>query len=58
MTKKLYIGWVRSKDGKGIVESRPRKQIANAVTTSPPGAFTDPNDGLGNTTPYVIYEFE
>lgn len=58
MTKKFYIGWVRNKDGKGIVESRPRKQIANAVTTLPPGAFPDPNDGLGNITPYVIYEFE
>ena len=56
MTKKLYIGWVRNK--KGIVESRQRKQIANAVTTLPPGAFPVPNDGLGNTTPYVIYEFE
>ena len=59
MTDKYYIGWVRSgKDGKGLVNSRPRKQIANAVTTSPPGSFADPRDGLGNTTPYVIYEFE
>lgn len=58
MTKKFYIGLVRNKDGKGIVKSRPRKQIANAVTTLPPGGFPDPNDGLGNTTPYVIYEFE
>lgn len=34
MTDKYYIGWVRSgKDGKGLVKSRPRKQIANAVTT-------------------------
>ena len=35
MTDKYYIGWVRSgKDGKGLVKSRPRKQIANAVTTN------------------------
>ena len=52
MTEKVYIGWVRSgKDGKGLVKSRPRKKIANALTTSPPGSFADPRDGLGNTTP-------
>lgn len=59
MTEKVYIGWVRSgKDGKGLVKSRPRKKIANALTTSTSGSFTDPRDGLGNTTPYVVYEFE
>ena len=47
-----------TKDGKGLVKSRPRKRIANAVTTSPPGGFADPRDGLGNTTPHVVYEFE
>ena len=55
MIDKYYIGWVRSgKDGKGLVKSRPRKQIANAVTTSPPGCFADPRDGLGNTTPHIV----
>lgn len=59
MTDKYYIGWVRSeKDGKGLVKSRLRKQIANAVTTSPPCDFADPRDGLGNTTPHIVYEFE
>ena len=59
MIDKYYIGWVRSgKDGKGLVKSRPRKRIANAVTTSPPGGFADPRDGLGNTTPHVVYKFE
>nr|DAL54130.1 MAG TPA_asm: hypothetical protein [Caudoviricetes sp.] len=34
MIDKYYIGWVRSgKDDKGLVKYRPRKQIANAVTT-------------------------
>lgn len=34
MTDKYYIGWVRSgKEGKGLVKYRPRKRIANAVTT-------------------------
>ena len=34
MIDKYYIGWVRSgNDGKGLVKSRPRKRIANAVTT-------------------------
>lgn len=34
MIDKYYIGWVRSgKDGKGLVKYRPRKRIANAVTS-------------------------
>ena len=34
MIDRYYIGWVRSgKDGHGLVKSRPRKYIANAVTT-------------------------
>lgn len=40
MIDKYYIGWVRSgKDGKGLVKYRPRKQIANAVTTMVGGAL-------------------
>ena len=40
MTDKYYIGWVRSgKDGKGLVKYRPRKQIANAVTTMTVGVL-------------------
>jgi hypothetical protein len=59
MIDKYYIVFVRSgKDGKGLVKYRPRKRIANAVTTSPPGCFADPCDGLGNTTPHIVYEFE
>lgn len=59
MTDKYYIGWVRSgKDGKGLVKSRPRKRIANAVTTSPSGDFADSRDRLGNTTPHIVYKFE
>lgn len=55
MIDRYYIGWVRSgKDGKGMVVSRPRKHIANAVTSSPPGGFADQKDGLGNTTPHVV----
>jgi hypothetical protein len=59
MIDKYYIGWVRSgKDGKGLVKSRPRKQIANAVTTMVGYGFADPRDGLGNTMSHVVYEFE
>lgn len=59
MTYKYYIGWVRSgKDGKGLVKSRPRKRIVNAVTTMVGHGIADPRDGLGNTTPYVVCEFE
>lgn len=54
-----YDGWVRSgKDGKGLVKSRPRKQIANAVTTMVGRGIADPRDGLGNTTPHIVYKFE
>lgn len=59
MYSRYYIGWVRSgKDGHGLVVSRPRKRIANAVTAQPPGSFADPRDGLGNTTPHVVCEFK
>lgn len=59
MIDRYYIGWVRSgKDGHGLVKTRPRKRIANAVTASPPGGFADPRDGLGNTTPHVVMVFE
>lgn len=59
MIDKYYIGWVRSgKDGKGLVKSRPRKLIVNAVTTMVGRGVTDPRDGLGNTTPHIVYEFE
>ena len=55
MIYKYYIGWVR--DSKGRIEERPRKQIANALTTMT-GGIADPRDGLGNTTPHIVYEFE
>ena len=56
MIDKYYIRWVRS--GKGLVKSRPRKRIANTVTTMVGHGITDPRDGLGNTTPHVVYKFE
>lgn len=59
MTDKYYIGWVRSgKDGNGLVKYRPRKQIANAVTSKAGHGISDPRDGLGNTTPHIVYEYE
>lgn len=59
MIDKYYIGWVRSgTDGKGLVKYRPRKHIANAVTTMVGGGVTDPRDGLGNTTPHIIIEYD
>ncbi len=56
MTDKYYIGWVR--DSKGRIEERPRKQIANALTTMTAKGIAGPRDGLGNTTPHIVYEFE
>lgn len=56
MIDKYYIGWVR--DGKGRIKERPRKQIANALTTMIGGGIADTRDGLGNTTPHIVYEFE
>lgn len=56
MTDKYYIGWLR--DSKGRIKERPRKQIAHAVTSKVWHGISDPRDGLGNTTPHIVYEFE
>ena len=56
MNNKYYIGWVR--DSKGRIKGRPRKQIANAVTSKVGHSISDPRDGLGNTTPHIIIEYE
>lgn len=55
MIERQYLGWVR--DSTGRVTGRPVKAIANAVTTMCGGGFADPTDGLGNTSPHVLYEF-
>lgn len=55
MNDRYYIGWVR--DEHGGVLARPRKEIANAITTMAGGGHTGP-DGLGNTTPHVVYCWE
>lgn len=56
MIDKYYIGWVRSgKDGKGLVKSRPRKQIANAVTSMVGGGYHRPSRRVGqHHTAYSI----
>ena len=56
MIDKYYIGWLR--DDKGRIKERPRKQIANALTSMTARGIADPRDGLGNTTPHIVYEFE
>ncbi len=57
MTKRTYISWSRDREGK--VRSRPEKtDVSNAITQATGGAHTCQEDGLGNTTPYVVYEFE
>lgn len=57
MTKRTCIGWSRNHEGK--VVSRPeKKDVSNAITRATGGAYTCQEDGLGNTTPYVVYEFE
>jgi DNA (cytosine-5)-methyltransferase 1 len=54
--KQYYIGWAR--DSKGRIKGRPRKQIANAVTSKVGHGISDPRDGLGNTTPHIIIEYD
>lgn len=56
MINKYYIGWVRSgKDGKGLVKYRPRKQIANAVTSMVGGGYHRPSRRVGqHHTAYSI----
>ena len=56
MIDKYYIGWLR--DAKGRLKERPRKQIANALTSMTARGIADPRDGLGNTTPHIVYKFE
>ena len=56
MIDKYYIGWVR--DDKGRINERPRKQIAHAVTSKVWHGISDPRDGLGNTTPHIVYEYD
>lgn len=56
MIKRAYIVW--SRDRKGKVVSRPEKtDVSNAITPAASGAHIG-HDGLGNTTPYVVYKFE
>ena len=56
MTDKYYIGWRR--DSRGRIKDRPCKKIANDVTSKVWHGISDPRDGLGNTTPHIVYEFE
>ena len=56
MTERHYIGW--SRDHKGKVRNRPRKDIANAVTQFNSGDSYTNQNGLGDTSPYVIYEYD
>lgn len=58
MTDPHYKRGTIRKDGKGLVKSRPRKRIANAVTTMVGRGIADPRDGLGKTTPHIVYKFE
>lgn len=53
MTERYYIGWVR--DEKGKVISRPKRTICNAITSLTGGGHVG-EDGLGNTTPHIVYE--
>lgn len=54
--KQYYIGWVR--DSHGNVIKRPRKEIANTITRfTGKNGFTEA-DGLCNTTPYIIIEYD
>lgn len=40
MTDQYYIGWVRSgPENNGLVVSRPRKSISNAITSMTGGAY-------------------
>lgn len=57
MERRYYIGWSHDREGK--VVSRPEKNdVSNAITQATCGAHVCQEDGLGNTTPYVVYEFE
>ena len=46
------IGWVR--DCKGKVVRHTYKDICNCLTTMCGGGHTDPESGIGNTTPMAL----
>lgn len=54
--KYKIISWVR--DSKGKVVKRPLKDICNAITSMCGGGHTSKEDGMGNTTPYVLIDYE
>lgn len=41
-----------------LVHYRTEEAKANAVTTMVGRGIADPRDGLGNTTPHIVYKFE
>ena len=45
------ISW--SRDSQGKVVKRPLKDVCNALTSKCGGGHTE-EDGMGNTTPYVL----
>ena len=53
--KYKIISWVR--DSKGKVIKRPLKDICNALTSMCGGGHIG-EDGMGNTTPYVLISYE
>lgn len=57
MERRYYIGWSRDREGK-IVSRPEKKDVSNAITQATGGAHIYQEDGCGNTTPYVVYEFE
>lgn len=48
---KLMLGW--SRDSKGKVRDRHPVRVSNAITTFCGGGRSG-EDGMGNTTPYIL----
>lgn len=54
--KYKVISW--SRDSKGKVVKRNLKDICNTITSKCSGGYEDASDGLGNTTPLLLIEYE
>ena len=55
MSMRTVLGW--SRDKKGKIRNRHPSDICNAITSMCAGGHSG-EDGLGNTTPYILEVYE
>lgn len=59
ITKARFIGWTRTHDKVALVQKYHLKDFCNTITTFAGRCFAkDKRTQIGNTTPYVLIEYE